>query len=385
MDRGGFTNDLLPFLLKVGVGPRGGKALTYEEAYTAMRVILEGRFHPATLGAFSMALRFRGETAEELAGFLDAIHDTLAFSVPSPPVSPLLDVAGAYDGKVRTLHLSLAASLLVAGAGIPVIHHGSEGIPTKFGIGPGHVLRALGIRIAERIEEVIADLQEIRISYLHQPLFHPLLYRLTDLRIAMGKRGFLNTVEPLINPLKAPYHVSGFFHEPYGPLCAEAIRRSQHSAKSAILVTGVEGSDELRPTRGYLLRVSPEGVERVEVDLPSLGLQASPRDLDPPEEPSSTGEGEMKRVRLPERLSELSARKIESFLSGERSGYGDLVLLSAGVRFLAVRAVSSLREGVELAREIWQKGLGRIVLEKWKERRPQTGAKTPAIGVAHGK
>jgi anthranilate phosphoribosyltransferase len=385
MEREALTNDLLPFLARVGVGPRGGKTLTYKDAYTAMRVILERRFHPATLGAFSMALRFRGETAEELAGFLDAIHDTLVFSMESPPLSPLLDVAGAYDGKVRTLHLSLAASLLVAGAGIPVIHHGSEGIPTKFGIGPGHVLRALGIKTSERIEEVIADLQEIGIGYLHQPFFHPLLYRLTELRIAMGKRGFINTVEPLINPLKAPYHVSGFFHEPYGPLCAEAIRRSQHGAKSAILLTGVEGSDELRPTRGYLLRVTPEGVERVEVDLLSLGVPASPRDLDPPGEPSSKGEGEMKKVRSPEGLSELSARKIESFLAGERSGYGDLVLLSAGVRFLAVRAVSSLREGVELAREIWQRGLGRIVLEKWQERRPQTGAKTPAIGVAHGK
>lgn len=371
------NNDLLPYLKKIGTGIKGGSPLTYAEAYEAMQAILSGHFHPATLGGFYLVLRFRGETPEELAGFLDALHDTLALPSFDSPDDPLLDVAGAYDGKVRTLHVSLAASLLVAASGVRVIIHGSEGIPTKMGMGPHHVLKALRIRYALTPERAFEELRVLGITYLHQPLMHPRCYHLTPLRIAMGKRGFLNTLEPLLNPLNAPFHLSGFFHEPYGPLCAEAFKRAKCGPRRAILVTGIEGSDELRPTRSYFIELREGEVRREDVEPRTLGLSGTLRDLDPaPLLKELKGDDEEpqfdsgKKGYPPDLLGSLSAEKIRRFLAGEKGGYADLVLLSAGVRLYAAGVASSLGKGVEIARGVWEEGRGAALLDQWQKLSP---------------
>lgn len=365
-------NALLPYVKKVGTGVKGSRPLTREEARTAMERILEGAFHPATLGAFTIALRFRGERAEELAGFLEALRARMELPELPPLPEPFLDTAGAYDGKRRTYHLALAANLIVACAGVKVLMHGSRGIPTKFGMTPWHVLSALGIPIPQTPQEAHAQLLTLGISYLHEPVFHPQLYALRELRIALGKRGFLNTLEPLLNPFSAPYHLSGFFHEPYGPLCGETLRLADPELMRVILVAGVEGSEELRPTRSYFLEVTPQGSERVEVDLKGFGFKATMQDLEPEEKEESFGEGEasLGEGALEDpwvlHLARRSAERIERFLAGEPGGYGEVVLLNAGLRLYTAGITPGLPEGVELARSLWHSSQPLLLLRRWQ-------------------
>jgi len=148
------SNLLLPFLQKVGDGPRGARHLSREEAREAARAILEGEWDPVTLGGFLLAMRWKGETEEELAGLLEGIRGFLVNrddldgeTTPSSrdPQAPglggsgrrsWLDVSGAYDGREETVPVGVTASILAAAAGQPVVLHGRQpGSPRRSSAG----------------------------------------------------------------------------------------------------------------------------------------------------------------------------------------------------------------------------------------------------------
>lgn len=348
-------NRLLPFLAKVGTGQRGSRDLSYEEAREAMAAILDGAFHPVTLGAFLLAERWKPETAEELAGFADAVGERLERPLPPRAVPGLLDCAGAYDGKTRTLNAGVAAALVAAGAGVPVILHGAVGIPTKAGMTPAHVLARLGIDILGTAEEALSDLERVGIAYLHQPVFHPSLHALLEARTAVGKRTFLNTVEPLANPLGAAVHVGGFFHVPFGERLCHALKRSNRGFSRAVMVEGIEGSDEIRPGRAAVAELRDGEVYTYHIESAALGLDCRMGDVTA----SATGA---------EAMADESARRVEAVLRGEdRTGYRDVVLLNAALRLYASGRAATWEEGVRLARRSLESGAPWEKLREWRE------------------
>lgn len=349
------ANRLLPFIARVGSGHKGAKDLTYDEAREAMNAVLDGAFHPITLGVFLLAERWKEESPEELAGFADAMRERCI--TPPTPLPGALDSAGAYDGKTRTLNIAIPAALLAAAAGQPVLMHGATGIPTKMGVTTAHVLERLGIPVGDSPAQARDRLERTGLAYLHQPAFNPAVHALLELRLNVGKRTLVNTVEPLASPLGAGSHIGGIFHLNYGPLVAQSAAHAQVRPFARVLIVqGIEGSDEIRPGKAQLSEWRAGGeVVSTQVDSAALGLDCAIADANASE-------------REPETLIAESAQRIESLARGEApTGYRDLVLLNAALRLYAGGLASTMEEGTQQARRALDNGGVGRVLTAWRE------------------
>ncbi len=359
------TNKLLSFLKDVGVGKNGARSLDREAANQAMTALLTGAFHPVTFGAFFMALRYKGETDEELAGFLDAMNHSASASHMAPPEG-LLNCAGAYDGKARTCNISIPAALIAVAAGVPIALHGARNIPTKHGMTIAHVLEALGISTTRSLEMATEDLHAVGIAYVEQSAFHHGMHALLEMRNQMGKRTILNTMETLSNPFRASSHLGGFFHDPYAELVMRTLQAGCTTFKRATLVKGIEGSDELRPGVMHMTRLV-DGVyasETVNSDL--LGLPVHISELSAPTE--------SRELRV-----SVSIQKILDLLDApqQESSFRNAVILNGGIRIYAGGLTSNLLDAVKIAMETVNGGGAKDVLVRWREQ--QTGTVSSAL------
>lgn len=348
-------NKLLQFISKIGTGAKGSKDLSYEEAYAAMQAILEGNYHPVTLGAFTLAERWKPETAVELAAFADAMADRIIY--PQETIHPpnLINCAASYNGKSRTFNFALPAALVTAAAGVPVVIHGAQDIPTKKGMTTSHLLSELGINLNRTPDQSLADVQHCNIGYLHQPVFNPDLFRLLSDRCAIGKRTFFNTIEPIANPLGAKVHLGGFVHRPFGELICRAVQASRLGFERVVMVCGIEGADEIRPGRSLVVELKEGETQAYYVEMEELGLHARNEDT----ETASREKTLMTRESMDRTLS---------LLNGDvHSGFAHIVLVNAALRLYAAGMVSRISEGVELARTAVTSGGAMTVLSRWKE------------------
>ena len=270
----GTTPDaFIPFIKAVGRGEKLKRDLTYDEAKEAMRLILQGRAAEAQVGAFLIAQRVKGEAVDEILGFRDVVREAFVRPI-SPRVEGLLDLATPYDGKAKTAQLAPAIGMVLAEAGVPVVLHGDEGIPTKEGIAPSLVLQALGVESELEGKQVERMIEKTGFGFLHAKQFMPAWHNLIPIRRLFGLRTVLNTVEKLFNPANAPYQVSGFFHANY----IKRIRSTQSGQKASWIVQGEEGSIEMRPGR----RTPIYGVSAQDdliLDTDSLGLPSQEREF----------------------------------------------------------------------------------------------------------
>ncbi len=372
--------DLADLLAVVGTGPRGTRDLNFVEAREAMLAILDRRWHPVTLGAFLMAMRWKGETAEEMAGFAAAVRETLAWPAggaaqaaaggaeagpaggaaggstaagAEPGAAGFLDWAGNYDGHARTLHLGVAAGIVAAAAGQPVVLHGAEGVPTKEGVTPVAVARALGIALPAAAEEALALLARHGFAVLEQAAFHPRLHFLLPERRALGKRSFINTVEPLANPLGAASHLGSFAHAPFGErLCRAAARGA--GFRRVVAVMGLEGMAFPRPGR-MLVVEWPGGeagaVRQFHVDARELGLVFAEEDL--------RAQGDL-AARVA-RSAEMTERVLRL---GEPAAARDAVLAGAALAIYAGGRGGPLAEAVTAARRALAEGAAAAALDR---------------------
>ncbi|WP_146588206.1 glycosyl transferase family protein [Puniceibacterium confluentis] len=206
---------LAPYVRILGRGPGRSRGLSRDEAAEAMTVVLEGKAAPEATGAMLMLLRMKGETPDEIAGFVTAARAT----IPSLP-RPALDWPSYAAGRTRGLPWFLLAARLVAQAGYPVLLHGWNSHQQGHACVRG-VLGHAGI-VAATPATLSETLQRDRISYLPLESFAPQLLGLLQLRDVLGLRSCINTVLRVLNPAQAAAGVQGVFHPPYRELQADA-------------------------------------------------------------------------------------------------------------------------------------------------------------------
>ena len=228
------------YIKKVATGKQLSKDLTEEEAYQILSMVLEGKTTPAQNGAFFAAMRMKGESVGELAGFTRAVrdHGTLL----SPKVPFLVDLGYPYDGKVRTDLLIVGASFVAAGAGVSVMLHGARNVPPKRGRSIEEILEALGIPVNLSPKEAQSLLEETGIGYLTCRRFSPALADFLEIPAEISVRSPLSAVHKLINPAQAPVTLVGITHPPYFASMAGAM--TQLKMRGWVL-KGIEGSMEL--------------------------------------------------------------------------------------------------------------------------------------------
>ncbi|MBP0021626.1 MAG: anthranilate phosphoribosyltransferase family protein [Cyanobacteria bacterium SBLK] len=250
------SNAFRELLKKIGSGPHTSKNLSRQEAAEAMRAMLTREATPAQIGAFLIAHRIKRPTSEELAGMLDT-YDRLGSRLKSRGNAPAVTIMGIpYDGRSRLAPVTVLTALILTAAGISIIQHGGEVMPTKYGIPLVEIWQGLGVNFAKLSRENSQILLEkTGMGFIYLPQHFPLAHELTTYRDQIGKRPPLATVELIWPPYDGEFHlVAGFVHPPTEKFMqgALALRR----AKNYTLVKGLEGSCDLPRDRTAIISYS---------------------------------------------------------------------------------------------------------------------------------
>ena len=301
-----------------------GRTLSMDEARGAMGSVMDGEATPAQLAALLVALRMRGESVEELAGFAAAMRDRVV-RVDAP--EGVVDTCGTGGDGSGTFNISTTAALVVAACGVPVAKHGNRAITSSSG--SADVLDALGVRIDHDAASAGEALREIGFAFMFAPGFHPAMKHAGPTRREIGVRTAFNLLGPLTNPAGARRQVIGVADPSAAPRIAAVL---QMLGAERALVVGGDGLDELPlDGSGVIYDVSPAGIERRGVDTVALGL---------------TRAGATK---LAGGSPADNATIVESVLHGEPGARRDVVLLNAAAGLVAAGRVTDLAEGIDLA------------------------------------
>jgi anthranilate phosphoribosyltransferase len=337
-----------------------GETLSLGQARDAMGAVMDGEATPAQLGALLVALRMRGETVDELAGFATAMRERV-LRVDAPDGA--IDVVGTGGDRSGTFNISTAAAIVVAAAGVPVAKHGNRAITSASG--SSDVLDALGIVIQQSPDEAAASLREDGFAFLFAPAFHPAMMHAGPTRREIGVRTAFNLIGPMTNPAGVSRLVVGAGDARVAPKMADVLQRL--GIERAFVVHG-EGIDEL-PLDGSGVRydVTPGAVTQSEILPESVGLARAPR------------------ATLAGGTPVENAAIVEAVLRGTAGPHRDVVLLNAGAALEVAGRAGSLGEGVAMAGQTIDSGAAADRLERLRARRTRVeGAREDTARDAAG-
>jgi anthranilate phosphoribosyltransferase len=330
----------------VGSGHKSAEDMSRDQAREAMDRILAREPDPTTLGAFWLANRWKRNTPEELAAYVDVMAER-SVETAVPNADPV-DCGAAYDGKHTTAILGVAAGCVAAAAGTPVVVHSGDRVPTQKLPAYKHVLDALGVRTDLDPGESADMVDDVGFGFYYQPRFNPGLFGLQDRREKMGVRTFLNTIETLANPARASVHLGSFYHLPFAKRIVETLQRSETTAAERVLMfQGLEGYDDVRPGSTIVAEWNAGGeIEDSEIETAAFGMDVDSEAL------------------AVDDVAGDSAHITKAVLDGNRVGpFLDAVALNAAVRLYAGESVSDLDDGLEMARTAIESGDAAAVLE----------------------
>ncbi|MEJ2619648.1 MAG: hypothetical protein P8163_05175 [Candidatus Thiodiazotropha sp.] len=314
-------------LIATAKGSKGAKDMSREQAKAALNFLISTEAHPAQIGAFLTAMRFKGARVEEMKGFLDAMEESA--TLISPKVDLLLNCNGPYDGRKKALHLSLAAALLTVAAGVPVVMHSNSGLPPKNGVTTGAVLEAMGIPAYQEPQQVAKNIEEKGFGHLHASLYLHGVERLKPIRQTLFYRSFLHACEVMLNPAGAGYSIIGAAHK--GFLQRFATAAGERGQQRVMAVQGLDGCDEL-PMQPVAVADYHQGeLSEYTLDPAEYGLAC--QNHRPCVDPQTT------------------AALIISMFQGEQSSEINPVLYNSGVRLYLCGKVERISDGIELARD----------------------------------
>jgi anthranilate phosphoribosyltransferase len=341
------SNVFRELLKKVGSGNHTGENLTRVEAATAAKMMLLGEATPAQIGAFLIAHRIKRPTGEELAGMLDTYDELGPKLQPIGAARPVIVLGIPYDGRTRTAPISHVTALMLAAAGQPVVMHGGDRLPTKYGLPLVEVWQGLGIDWTTlpllTTQQVF---QQTGIGFIYQPQHFPLTEIIWQYRDQLGKRPPLATMELIWCPYAGDAHIiAGFVHPP-----TEAMFRSALELRGVTkytFVKGLEGSCDLPRDRTAIIGLS----------TPDTNQQIEHLHLVPREYGFTT-----KNVPL-ETTAELLT-EIQDVLAGKPGELLQTALWNGGFYLWQSGICSDLRSGIAKAEELLTSG---AVAAKLKE------------------
>lgn len=197
-----------------------GQNLTFDEAYEVMYSIMSGNENNSKIASMLTALKIKGETSEEVAGFVKAMREkVIKIKCEKERV---IDVCGTGGDGSGTFNISTAVSFVVAGAGVSVAKHGNRSISSKSG--SSDVLHELGVDVQLNPELSEKALNEIGIAFLFAPLYHPAMKHVAPIRKELEFRSIFNILGPLTNPAGVKHQLIGTFNDDVARLMTDAIR-----------------------------------------------------------------------------------------------------------------------------------------------------------------
>lgn len=325
-----------------------GEMLSRAEAAGAMDAIMSGEATPSQIGALVTALRMRGETEEEIAGFAETMRQH-ALRVPLAGAEPVVDVVGTGGDRSHTFNISTTAAFVVAGAGVRVAKHNNRAMTSR--CGSADVLEALGVRVDLGPEAVGRCIDEIGIGFMFAQIFHPAMRFAGPSRREIGIHTVFNILGPLTNPAAAPYQMIGVSN----PVIAGKMARvlGLLGTTHALVVHSHDGLDELSISAASTINeVRVNGsfdLRSYDIEPGELGLSGAPL--------SEVGGGD----------AEDNAAIIRHVLSGGNGATRAITLLNAAATLYAADHVPSIREGLVVAAESVDSGAAAAKLQALAE------------------
>jgi anthranilate phosphoribosyltransferase len=318
-----------------------GRHLARREAREVMEEIMRGEATPAQIGGFLVALRLKGETADEIAGCAEAMRAHVL--AVRPRRDDLVDTAGTGGDGAGTFNISTAAALVAAAAGAGVAKHGNRAVSSSSG--SADVLEALGFDLELDAARIERSIDELGFGFLFAPAHHPAMRHAAPVRRELGTRTVFNVLGPLTNPAGARAQVVGVYSPDLVPTMARVLARL--GARRAFVVHGAGGVDELSPAGPNLVcEVSGGRVRRREIDPQDFGVpRCRPGDL----AGGSPAE---------------NARTIRDIFAGADGPKREAVLLNAAGAIAAGGHARNLREGYRIAADAVDSGAAGERLEE---------------------
>ncbi|WP_202077763.1 anthranilate phosphoribosyltransferase [Caldalkalibacillus salinus] len=260
------------YLKEVARGKKGARHLTYEEASEVARQMISGEATDAQVAAFLIALRLKGQSAEEIRAFINQFRVHATPIQVSPTIRErLIDVAGPYDGR-QTFAATVPVSILLAERGIPSYLHSSDTLPPKKGTSIKDIVERLGVHTTGSAQDVGSSLDQQYIGVAWTEKLCPTLSHLKTVRAQIGVRSFLNTVEKLLNLSHASAVIVGIFHKTVLDVHIEMLRAM--GFKQSYIVQGIEGSEDVPIHRkSVIYEVTSQDVHTHHIDPQAFGLK----------------------------------------------------------------------------------------------------------------
>lgn len=315
--------------------------LSKEKAEEAMSLIVE-QADPHQVAAFLALLKYRGETAEEIAGMVHAL-ERKAFAVSLP--YPVLDIVGTGGDMAQTVNISTAAALVAAACGVPVAKHGNRSVSSRSG--SADVLEALGIEIEVPPAKVVECLERTNFAFMFAPYYHPSLKKISAIRKGLKLPTVFNLLGPLLNPARAEYALIGVSSLSALELISEVVCLMGHK-KRALVYHGC-GLDELTPIGTIIAyEISGGDKRRLEIDPQALGFALC----------------QVEDLRGGD--AALNASILKEVFSGKKGAIADAIAFTAGAGLMVYGEAATLEEGIQIAQEALQQGKVLDLLEKTK-------------------
>jgi anthranilate phosphoribosyltransferase len=317
--------------------------LTSADAQHAMELILTGVPTTAQIAAFLVALRMKGETADELLGLARAMRDKSIHIEHGITGEPVLDTCGTGGDNCSTFNISTVVAFVTAAAGVRVAKHGNRSISSQ--CGSADILEALGVNIAIPPSGVAECIRRIGLGFLFAPALHPAMKHAHAARLELKMRTAFNLLGPLTNPANATVQVVGAPSVAAAELIAQAL--ACLGLRRGFVVHGLDGLDEISTT-GETLALE---IQRGAIAHHSL-------------QPSDFGvaRASMEDLRGGDRTE--NAAIARAVLAGESGPRRDIVLVNAAAALVAAGKAADFRDGMRVAAESVDSGAARHKLDE---------------------
>lgn len=316
-----------------------GNNLSKKEAAFLLKKIIAGEMNNSQTAAVLTALKIKGETAEEITGFIETMRASM-IKIRAPKA---LDIVGTGGDGANSFNISTVSSFVAAGIGVPVAKHGNRAASGK--CGSADVLEFLGVNINLRPDQAEKVFKKTGFVFLFAPFYHPAMKQVGPVRKELGFRTIFNLLGPFLNPASTKKQLLGVADFQTAQKMADVAVKLNF--EYLLLVSGDDGMDEISTTgHTHIFEIKKNKLRLYKVTASQFGIKfAKKEDL--------LGGG-----------PEENAKILISILKGEKGPKRDIVLLNSAAAFYLSGQVNNIKDGIKLAEKSLDEGLAIKVLEK---------------------
>jgi anthranilate phosphoribosyltransferase len=316
-----------------------GENLSSAKMERLMQILFSGGATPAQIAGLLVALRLKGETAEEIAAAAAVMrHKARPFSAPAGA----FDTCGTGGDGSGSLNVSTAVAFVLAACGVPVVKHGNRSVSSRSG--SADVLEALGVDLQVPPETMQHALEKTGCAFLLAPLYHYGMRHISPVRQELKLRTIFNLLGPLANPAQPDFQLLGVYHPDLLQPMAEALQ--QLGTKAAWVVCGAGGLDEIAlHGETEIIALEHNELHRFTLTPEEAGLTRQPL--------TALQGGDAAE----------NAAALSRLLAGEAGAYRDAVLLNTAACLIIAGKAQHLEDGVAIAANAIDSGKAREVLD----------------------